>query len=85
VDESSLLLLESGEVFQLAPSASGANSNSLAPKFSLTLAAVAGLIGLSTIAPDLVHLIKEKVFVQFSDEVKKEGSTRFSTEARQTI
>jgi hypothetical protein len=72
-EESALMLVERGEVFERAPSTGGANSNSLAHKVSPTLGTAAGLTGLQTTTPSLVHLIEENVFTQFSDEVKKEG------------
>jgi hypothetical protein len=67
------MLVERGEVFERAPSTGGANSNSLAHKVSPTLGTTAGLTGLPTTTPSLVHLVEENVFTQFSDEVRKEG------------
>jgi hypothetical protein len=50
-----------------------ANSNTPNQENSPALVAVTGFIGLSARTRGLVHLIKEKVLAQFSDEVKKEG------------
>jgi hypothetical protein len=78
-DESSLMLVERGEVFELAPSTGAANS-----KLSLALVGVMGVIGLLVTSRGRVHLIEEKVFTQFNDEVKKEGRCWVLAMARRT-
>jgi hypothetical protein len=67
------MLVECGVVFELAPSVGAAILNTPNPKLSLTQAVATGLTRHSMTPRGLVYLIKEKVFTQFSDEVKKEG------------
>jgi hypothetical protein len=67
------MLVECGVVFELAQSVGAAISNTPNPKLSPTQAVATGLAGHSMPPRGLVYLIEEKVFTQFSDEVKKEG------------
>jgi hypothetical protein len=64
-EESNLMLLQRGEIFELAPLASAANSNSPVSKNSLALAAAMGLARLMATTGGPVHLVKEKAFTQF--------------------
>jgi hypothetical protein len=79
------MLLERGGVFELVPSAGGANSNVLAPKISSTLVMAVGVVRLLMTTIGLVHLIEEMVFAQFSDEVKKEEDRWSLIVVNQTI
>jgi hypothetical protein len=67
------MLVEHGALFELAPPVGMANSNTPTPKLSPTLVAATRLVGLLATSIGPVHLIEEKVFAQFSDEVKTKG------------
>jgi transposase InsO family protein len=67
------MLLECGEVFELAPSADVGNSKCLPALPHSASTTVTGKAGLSAPTPSPVHLIEEKVFAQFSDKAKKDG------------
>jgi hypothetical protein len=70
---SSFSLKTGCDMFELAPSASTANSSAPNLKLRPAQAAVMGLAMHSMPPRGPVHLIEEKVFAQFSDEGKNEG------------
>jgi hypothetical protein len=73
-EEVALLLLEWEMIhFELPPSVCGEISKVATPRSSISLAAVTGVVELSTTTMGPVHLVEERVFTQFNDVVKSEG------------
>jgi hypothetical protein len=73
-EESTLMLIERGDFqFETTSREGGDISNPTALLSVTTPAMAAGVLGLSTATPSPVHLLEEKVFTHFSDEVKKES------------
>jgi hypothetical protein len=73
-EESALMLIERGDFQFETTSREGGDISNPTALLSVTAPAMAaGVLGLSTATPSLVHLLEEKVFAHFSDEVKKES------------
>jgi hypothetical protein len=73
-EESTLMVVERGEFhFESTPQEGGDITSLTASPKSFDLGMAAGGLGLSTVTSSLMHLVEEKVFVHFSNEVKKES------------
>jgi hypothetical protein len=71
-EDTALMLIERGEIhFESNPRGVGTAPKPTVVVSASSLVMAVGVLGLSTTAPSLVHLVEEKVFTHFSDEEKE--------------